>query len=96
MIEVVLRRPGRVVRVRVVEAKQLGTELARAPLGREVVLGPNEKSPARTFLRRVRQPEGVEHVAIAPEERAAAFVRIRLDSMLTNSVRHPGAKLERH
>ena len=96
MIEVVLRRPGRVVRMRVVEAKQLGAQLPRAPLRCKVILRADKEPPARTLFRCVRQPEGRKDLAISTEERTAALVRVSLTSVLTDGVGHSCLKLERH
>jgi hypothetical protein len=41
VVQVVLRRPRRMIRVRVIEAEQLGAELRRAPFGFAIIRGPD-------------------------------------------------------
>src|SRR5437016_5936195 len=78
MIEIVLRRPCRMIRMRMIEPEQLGAELARAALRVAIVGGPHEKPAARTFFGRIRQPDDIAHPPVPADERAAALVRIRL------------------
>ena len=79
-----------------VEADQVGAQLAGAPLRGEVILGAHKESPARTLFCCVRQPEGGDDLAVVTEQCAAAFVRVGVNSMLTDGVRHSCLKLECH
>jgi hypothetical protein len=96
VVEIVLRWPGRVVWMRMIEPNQLGAQFPCASLGCKVILGANEKSPARTLFRCVRQPEGGDDVAIAAEQGTAALVRVSLDPMLTDGVCDAGLEFDRH
>ena len=60
VVQIVLRRPRRVIRVRVIKPEKLGAQLARAPLGRLVILRPHQEPPPRALFRRVRQRERPE------------------------------------
>jgi hypothetical protein len=79
-----------------VEADQVGAQLAGPPLGRKVVRGSHKEPAARTLFCRVRESEGGSHVPVPAEERAAALVRVSLNPMLTDGVRDACLKLERH
>src|SRR6185436_2837939 len=68
VIQVVLRRPRGMVRMRVIEAKQLRAQLGRAPFGFAVVGRPDEKAAPRSLFRRVRQRQRVRHRAGATDE----------------------------
>src|SRR5688572_9576756 len=81
VVEVVLRRSGRVVRMRVVEAEQLGSELRRARLGLAIVLRADEEAAARPILGGVGQRERGGHGAVVSVQRAAALVGIGLDAV---------------
>src|SRR5688572_9900907 len=96
VIEIVLRRPRRMIRMRVVEAKQVDTELAGAPFGLTIVLRTHEESAARSFLGRVRQREGGGHDTVAPVQGAATFVRIRFGTVAANVVIDAGLHREPH
>src|SRR5260221_13482608 len=55
VIEVVLRRSGRMIRMRVIEPEKLAAKLRRT-LFREAVVGPpHEKSSSPTFFGRIQQ-----------------------------------------
>jgi hypothetical protein len=96
VIEVVLGRPSRVIGMRMIEAKQVGPQLPGSPLGLHVVLRADEEPSARPLICRVRESEGGNDVPVAAEERTAALIRVRLDTVLTDGVRHPCLKVERH
>ena len=59
MIEVVLRRPRRMIRMRMIEPEQLAAELGCAAFGFPIVRRPHQKSAARPFFGRVRQRDDV-------------------------------------
>src|SRR6185295_11210348 len=76
MIQVVLRWPGRMIRMRVIEPEQLGAQLGRPSLGFAIIGWPDEKAAARPFFRRIRQRNDIGYAVVAAQKRAAAFVRI--------------------
>lgn len=82
MLEVVLRRAGRVIGMRVIEADEFSPALARVCFGGAIVGRTHQETPARPFLGGIGQRERLEHTdhATGPgraNERAAAFVRVR-------------------
>src|SRR4030095_5533610 len=54
MIQVVLRRPRRMVRVRVIEPQELGAHFAGASLGEPIIRRPHQEAATPTLLGRVR------------------------------------------
>src|SRR6185295_16260854 len=76
VIEVVLRRPRRMIRMRVVEPEQLGAQLGGPPLGFAVVGRAHEKAAPRPLLRRIRERHDRGDLAVTAEERPTAFVGI--------------------
>ena len=85
------------IRMRVIEAEQLGAERRGALLGLAVVLRPHQEPPPRPFLGGVRQRERRRDHAVAAEERAAALVRIGFDAVARGSRRStPVSSVERH
>src|SRR5678816_4042634 len=58
VIEIVLRGPRRVIRMRMIEPEQIRPELRSAALGCGVLLRPNEEAPARSLLGRIRECHG--------------------------------------
>src|SRR5947207_14050866 len=77
MIQVVLRRPRRMIRVRMIKSQQLAPTLRRAPFRLAIVGRPHQKAPPRPFFSCIRQGKDRLHAAIPADERAAAFVRKR-------------------
>src|SRR3954447_21367715 len=57
VIEVVLRRPRRMIRMRMVEADEVGAKLGGAALRVPIVRRPHEKTAARSLFGGVRQRE---------------------------------------
>src|SRR5687768_4348915 len=96
VIEIILRRPRRVIGMRVVEAQQLGAQLGRAPLRLAVILRPHEKTTPRPLLGRARQRERGRDDAIAPVQRPAALVRVGLGAMAADFLIDSGAQRQRH
>src|SRR5438093_8763418 len=86
VIEVVLRRPRRMIRMRMIEPEQLGADFGRAALGFTIVGRTHEKTTARPLFGRVRQRDDRAHMTVSSNERAAAFVRIRFLPVRTNGV----------
>src|SRR5688572_32901321 len=75
VIEVELRRPRRMIRMRMIKAQQLAAELACACFREAIVGRPHQKPAPRSFLGRVRHRLRMRHHAAAADQRAAAFVR---------------------
>ncbi len=96
MVEVVLGRRRRMVRMRMVEAEELRSQPAGAALRLPVILRAHQEPPPRPLLGRVRQSEGGDNLAVPAKQGPAAFVGIRLGSMLSNRVGHPGPQVQRH
>src|SRR5437762_10109759 len=91
VIEIVLRRPRRVIRVRMVEPEELRAELRRAALRSSIIGVAHAESPARALVRDVRQRQSRHEPAVASDERPAALVRIRLLAVTPNhAVELPG------
>src|SRR5262249_33035338 len=84
VIEIVLRRPCRMIWMRVIKAQQLAAELARLLLGDAIIGGADHEPPAWTFLGRVRKRDGRRHAVAGADERAATFVWIRLFAVSAN------------
>ena len=88
MIEIVLRRPGGMVRMRVVEPEQIGSLPGGLPFRFEVVLGPHAKATPGPFFRGVgKRVRGRDH-AVPADQRAAAFVGIRRRAMFPDCGGH--------
>src|SRR5216684_6748404 len=78
MIEIELRRPRRMIGMRVIEPEQLASQLARTLLGQPVVRCPHQKTPPRSLLGRIGKRNRGSHVIVRAEQRAATLVRVRL------------------
>src|SRR5687767_9255249 len=79
-----------------IKAEQLGAKLRRAALRIAVVLRAHEEPAPRPFLGRVRQRKRRRHGPLASIQRAAAFIGIGLDAMLTDGVGDTCLKGQRH
>jgi hypothetical protein len=86
MVKVVLRRGGRVIRMRVVKTQEFGAKLHSAAFCVAIVLRPHQKSPAWAFFGGVRKGVGVNGPTVRSDQRPTAFVGIRLGAVLTNGV----------
>ena len=84
VIEVVLRRLRRMIRVRMIEPEQLAAGLGCACFRGAIVLRPHEKPPPRAFFRRVGQREGFRDGSVAADQRAATLVGIRFSAVGAN------------
>src|SRR5690606_8804389 len=94
VVEVVLRGPRRMIRMRMIEPEQLGAGLRGRLLRGSIVLRAHEEAAPRPLFRRVRQrPRGLDD-PVAPDERAAAFVRIRLDAVGADRVGDAGPETQ--
>lgn len=82
MLQIVLARYGRVVRVRVVEANDLKSLRPRLPLKAEHVLGSDAVAALVAFVMRVRYgrngADGIVFALYLSEEASAALVRVLL------------------
>src|SRR5438477_6006 len=78
VIQVELRWPCRMIRMRVVKPQQLAATRARLLFGGSIVRGSHQKPATRTFLGRVRQRHRGRHFVASADKRAAALVRERL------------------
>jgi len=76
-----------------IEAEKVGTQLRCPPFRVAVVLRPHEESTPRPLVCRVRESEGRGHLAVTAEQRPAALIRIGVDAMLADGVRHAGLEL---
>ena len=74
MIEIELRRPRRMIGMRMVEPEQFRAEARRALLGQPIVRRPHQEPAARAFFRRIRQRERSRH-AIAVRRSARRSIR---------------------
>ena len=61
-----------------VEPEQLAAEFGRPPLRELVIRRPDHEAASRPLFRGVGERHNRGDAAVAPDERAAAFVRIRL------------------
>ena len=95
VIQVVLGRPRRMIRMRMIKPQQVAAQLARAAFRHSIVRRAHEKSAPRPFLGRVRQRNRRRHTAAVPDipdiphsphKGAAAFVRVRLFAMPPNHI----------
>src|SRR5438034_2232603 len=77
VIEIVLRRPRRMVRMRMIETQQVAAELARFLLGHAVIRWADHETAARSFFSGVWQRDRRCHAAALSNERAATLVRVR-------------------
>ena len=84
MIEVVLRRTRRVIRVRVVEPNQFAIELADALFGEPVIGRADQEAAPWSFFRHVRQLHGRKYAITAAHESPTALVRIGLHPVPAN------------
>src|SRR5688572_16835970 len=84
------------VRVRMIEAQQLGPQFRRAPLGLHIVLVADTEATPRPFLGDVRQREGIGDDPVRSIQRAAAFVRIRLRPVGADRFVHSRSDRQRH
>ena len=96
MVQIVLRRPSRMVGVRVVKPEQVGAQIRGATLRLTVVQRPHEEPAARTFVRGVGEREGREDLALTAEQGATALVGIGFDAVPTDGVGHAGVEVQRH
>src|SRR5678815_2896326 len=96
MIEVVLRRPGRMIRMRVIEAQEVATGLGRALLRLPIVGWANQESPTGAFLGRIGQGIGRSHRPIATDKRPATFIGIRLHPVCADGRVHSRPQRQRH
>src|SRR6266571_3854259 len=72
VIQIVLRRPRRMIRMRVVEPEQLPTEVGRAPLRLAIVRRADQKAAPRSFVGRVRERHhGIHQPSLGTAERAS-------------------------
>src|SRR5262245_42600737 len=93
VIEIELRRPRRMIRVRVVEAKQLAAERRGLSFGGPIVGRPHQKPAARSFLGCVWQRHrGGDRVA-GPDKGAATLVRKGLLAMTTDRAGDAGVQI---
>src|SRR6478672_13296305 len=67
-----------------IETEQVDAECRRALLGLLVVAGTHEKAAPRALFGGIRQRHEIGDVAVSTEQRAAAFVRIRLLAVRTD------------
>src|SRR5687767_11940106 len=79
-----------------IEPEQLLLRFGGAGFGRAVVTGPNEKPPAWSFFRHVRQGESLDNCAVASDERTATLVRIRLTPVRMDGFDQRGRKRQGH
>src|SRR5712691_7411560 len=70
--------------MRVVEAEQLASQLARAPLCRAIIRRRYPKPRPRPLVRHIRQRQRLGGDAVTANQRAAAFVRIRVVAVSPN------------
>src|SRR5688572_6299467 len=96
MIEIVLRRPCRVIGMRMVEPEQIAASHARLLLRLAIVIGPHEETTPWSFLRGVRQRVCHRHAAVAADERAATFIRVGGGAMLSDGFGHTLLQRQRH
>src|SRR3954469_820007 len=93
MIEVELRWLRRMIRMRMVEPEELGTELRGATFGLAVVRRPHQEAPPRPFLSRVRQRHRRGHARAGAHQRAPAFVGKRFFAVPPNHPRDARVQL---
>src|SRR5215471_5629333 len=84
MIQIVLRRPGRMIRMRMIETEQLAAELGGLLLGDSIVRRTHHESAPRPLFRRVRQGDCRGDAVATADEGAATLVRIGLLAVAPN------------
>src|SRR5688572_21071131 len=84
------------IRVRVIEAQEIGLQFRGTPLRFAIVLGPYQEPAPRTLFRGVGKRKRRRHHAVAAVERAAALVGIRLRAVAADVLVHSGFQHQRH
>jgi hypothetical protein len=96
VIQIVLRRPCRMIWMRVVEAEKLHSLRGSPLLGLTIVRRANEKPAPRTLFGRVRQGKRFEHDIPPTDQRPTAFVGVGLTPVRANRLIGRDAQVERH